>query len=141
MTMTCMIIPIYNSSHRWALKHATHSGVARATTIAGKTVWINITAMDVATTIPNPLSLRSAFACIPVDLTSHTYVLVRDVDRGLYLETVVPKVGAKTCDALWTCNGDNRCRQDCVVKYHGRGRCDDYTAPLVPKQCFCAYPC
>ncbi|XP_038880492.1 putative defensin-like protein 184 [Benincasa hispida] len=48
---------------------------------------------------------------------------------------------AKNCHRVWTCKGDIRCWEDCKNQHNGRGLCDLYTAPSVPKQCFCAYKC
>ncbi|GMP40672.1 hypothetical protein CsSME_00011024 [Camellia sinensis var. sinensis] len=56
-------------------------------------------------------------------------------------EKMVVKVKAKKCDAGWQCKGEDRCRKDCETRYNGIGRCDDITAPLVPKQCYCVYNC
>ncbi|KAK3200532.1 hypothetical protein Dsin_023947 [Dipteronia sinensis] len=54
---------------------------------------------------------------------------------------VVPIAEAKDCHKVWNCKGDNRCWEDCKNHYNGKGLCDLYTAPSVPKQCFCAYKC
>ncbi|KAI5566583.1 hypothetical protein BDE02_13G030100 [Populus trichocarpa] len=56
-------------------------------------------------------------------------------------EKLVLKVGARDCHKVWTCKGQNRCWEDCKNRYSGTGLCDLYTAPPVPKQCFCAYKC
>ncbi|OWM81997.1 putative defensin-like protein 184 [Punica granatum] len=48
---------------------------------------------------------------------------------------------AKDCHKVWNCRGYDRCREDCQNRFAGRGACDLYTAPPVPKQCFCAYHC
>ncbi|KAK6288782.1 hypothetical protein POUND7_000323 [Theobroma cacao] len=53
----------------------------------------------------------------------------------------VPKAEAKDCHKVWNCKGENRCWEDCRNRYNGMGLCDLYTAPSVPKQCFCAYKC
>lgn len=48
---------------------------------------------------------------------------------------------AKNCHRVWTCKGDTSCWEDCTSQHNGKGLCDLYTAPSVPKQCFCAYKC
>ncbi|AEE74163.1 putative defensin-like protein 184 [Arabidopsis thaliana] len=48
---------------------------------------------------------------------------------------------AKKCDQTWTCEGEDKCREKCLTLHNGVGVCDLYTAPLVPKQCFCHYDC
>ncbi|CAI0451299.1 unnamed protein product [Linum tenue] len=48
---------------------------------------------------------------------------------------------AKECWVTWDCKGQDLCRADCEKNYGGIGVCDFYTAPLVPKQCFCDYNC
>ncbi|KAJ4719591.1 Low-molecular-weight cysteine-rich [Melia azedarach] len=54
---------------------------------------------------------------------------------------VVNMAEAKDCHKVWNCKGDQRCWDDCKSRYSGKGLCDLYTAPPVPKQCFCAYKC
>ncbi|KAG6646217.1 hypothetical protein CIPAW_08G178100 [Carya illinoinensis] len=54
---------------------------------------------------------------------------------------VVPMAGVKDCHKVWNCKGGNHCWEDCKNRYSGKGMCDLYTAPGVPKQCFCAYKC
>ncbi|XP_021677182.2 putative defensin-like protein 184 [Hevea brasiliensis] len=56
-------------------------------------------------------------------------------------EKLVLKAEGKDCHKVWNCKGGNRCWEDCRNKYNGMGQCDLYTAPPVPKQCFCAYKC
>ncbi|KAJ6694212.1 hypothetical protein OIU85_004949 [Salix viminalis] len=56
-------------------------------------------------------------------------------------EKLVLKVEARDCHKVWTCKGQDRCWEDCKNRYSGKGLCDLYTAPPVPKQCFCAYKC
>ncbi|XP_031284305.1 putative defensin-like protein 184 isoform X2 [Pistacia vera] len=56
-------------------------------------------------------------------------------------ELLVPVAEAKDCNKVWNCKGDKRCWDDCKNRYNGKGLCDLYTAPGVPKQCFCAYKC
>ncbi|KAL5566950.1 hypothetical protein UlMin_030115 [Ulmus minor] len=56
-------------------------------------------------------------------------------------EKMVTTVEAKDCHKVWTCKGDQRCWDDCKNNHKGKGMCDLYTAPSVPKQCFCAYKC
>ncbi|XP_031284306.1 putative defensin-like protein 184 [Pistacia vera] len=56
-------------------------------------------------------------------------------------EVLVPMAEAKDCNKVWNCKGDKRCWDDCKNSYNGKGLCDLYTAPGVPKQCFCAYKC
>ncbi|KAI3408240.1 uncharacterized protein J3R85_020416 [Psidium guajava] len=56
-------------------------------------------------------------------------------------EKRVPLAEAKDCYKVWTCKGGDRCWEDCRNRFNGRGMCDLYTAPPVPKQCFCAYKC
>ncbi|KAJ6883653.1 hypothetical protein NC652_030785 [Populus alba x Populus x berolinensis] len=56
-------------------------------------------------------------------------------------EKLVLEVEARDCHKVWTCKGQNRCWEDCKNRYAGTGLCDLYTAPPVPKQCFCAYKC
>lgn len=48
---------------------------------------------------------------------------------------------ARNCHRVWSCKGDIRCWEDCKNQHNGKGLCDLYTAPSVPKQCFCAYKC
>ncbi|XP_020886528.1 putative defensin-like protein 184 [Arabidopsis lyrata subsp. lyrata] len=48
---------------------------------------------------------------------------------------------AKKCEKTWNCEGEDKCREKCKTLYNGDGICDLYTAPLVPKQCFCHYDC
>ncbi|XP_022932575.1 putative defensin-like protein 184 isoform X1 [Cucurbita moschata] len=48
---------------------------------------------------------------------------------------------ARNCHRVWNCKGDIRCWEDCKNEHNGKGLCDLYTAPSVPKQCFCAYKC
>lgn len=54
---------------------------------------------------------------------------------------MVPMAEAKDCHKVWNCKGEDNCWEDCKNRYHGKGMCDLYTAPGVPKQCFCAYKC
>lgn len=56
-------------------------------------------------------------------------------------EILVPVADAKDCNKVWNCKGGTRCWNDCKNRYNGTGLCDLYTAPGVPKQCFCAYKC
>ncbi|XP_050220634.1 putative defensin-like protein 184 [Mercurialis annua] len=56
-------------------------------------------------------------------------------------ENVVMRAKARDCHKVWKCKGNNRCWDDCKTKFNGMGQCDLYTAPPVPKQCFCAYKC
>ncbi|KAK7849909.1 putative defensin-like protein 184 [Quercus suber] len=56
-------------------------------------------------------------------------------------ERMVQMAEAKDCHKVWNCKGDNHCWEDCKNRYSGKGMCDLYTAPGVPKQCFCAYKC
>ncbi|XP_022745278.1 putative defensin-like protein 184 [Durio zibethinus] len=56
-------------------------------------------------------------------------------------EKTMPKTEAKDCHKTWNFKRENRCREDCRNQYNGMGLCDLYTAPSVPKQCFCAYKC
>ncbi|KAK4799902.1 hypothetical protein SAY86_025267 [Trapa natans] len=60
---------------------------------------------------------------------------------GTENEKMVHLAEAKACHKVWNCRGYDRCRQDCQSRFGGRGDCDLYTAPPVPKQCFCAYRC
>ncbi|KAG2272885.1 hypothetical protein Bca52824_067440 [Brassica carinata] len=48
---------------------------------------------------------------------------------------------AKNCFQTWTCEGGKKCREKCTAEYKGIGRCDEITAPIVPPQCNCYYPC
>ncbi|CDY41912.1 BnaC05g46920D [Brassica napus] len=48
---------------------------------------------------------------------------------------------AKDCFQTWTCEGGKKCRDKCMAEYKGIGRCDEITAPIVPPQCNCYYPC
>ncbi|KAF5740550.1 hypothetical protein HS088_TW11G00622 [Tripterygium wilfordii] len=56
-------------------------------------------------------------------------------------ESMVVMIEAKNCEATWKCEGGDKCREDCKSRYNGIGLCDLYTPPIVPKQCFCRYPC
>ncbi|PON73925.1 low-molecular-weight cysteine-rich [Parasponia andersonii] len=56
-------------------------------------------------------------------------------------EEKVRIIEAKDCHKVWDCKGDHRCWEDCKAEYSGKGMCDLYTTPDVPKQCFCAYKC
>lgn len=56
-------------------------------------------------------------------------------------EELVPMIEAKQCNKTWNCKGDDQCRADCQKQFKGTGMCDLVTAPSVPKQCFCVYPC
>ncbi|KAL5768336.1 hypothetical protein ACOSP7_014894 [Xanthoceras sorbifolium] len=70
------------------------------------------------------------------------FLLALLVLNGDGILVVVPIIAeAKDCHKVWNCKGDNRCWEDCKNHYKGKGLCDLYTAPPVPKQCFCAYKC
>ncbi|KAK4592004.1 hypothetical protein RGQ29_016468 [Quercus rubra] len=56
-------------------------------------------------------------------------------------EELIPMIEAKQCNKTWNCKGEDRCRADCQNQFKGTGMCDLVTAPSVPKQCFCVYPC
>uniref|UniRef100_A0A7N2LCU1 Uncharacterized protein n=1 Tax=Quercus lobata TaxID=97700 RepID=A0A7N2LCU1_QUELO len=56
-------------------------------------------------------------------------------------EELVPMIEAKRCHKTWNCKGEGRCLADCQNQFKGTGMCDLVTAPSVPKQCFCVYPC
>uniref|UniRef100_A0A6N2MD45 Uncharacterized protein n=1 Tax=Salix viminalis TaxID=40686 RepID=A0A6N2MD45_SALVM len=76
-----------------------------------------------------------------LDLESDDKIIVRFMLGSSQDEKLVLKVEARDCHKVWTCKGQDRCWEDCKNRYSGKGLCDLYTAPPVPKQCFCAYKC
>ncbi|KAG6750590.1 hypothetical protein POTOM_045088 [Populus tomentosa] len=82
-----------------------------------------------------PLPCLCLIIFLPLtDRSDHSFLF-------LVYEKLVLKVEARDCHKVWTCKGQNRCWEDCKNRYTGTGLCDLYTAPPVPKQCFCAYKC